>query len=148
MAVKLRLKRMGKLHRPFYRVCVIDSQRARGGTYIESIGHYDPFVADDREKVKIDKERAEYWLKVGAKPTETVASFLRAIQAEGLSRPKKPKKRRATREKTPGAKRPKPSKAVIEAAKKKAEKTRLRRSRRELQRKRAEAAKAAAAAKS
>lgn len=145
MAVKLRLKRMGKTHRPFYRVCVFDARRARGGRYIESIGHYDPFVADDQAKVTINRERAEYWLKVGAEPSETVASFLRAIKVEGLARPKK-KRARTSEAPAEGTKRKRPPKAVIEAAKKKAEKTRLRRRRREILR--ARAAQAAGAEKS
>ena len=94
MAVKLRLRRIGKRNRPYYRICAIDARKARGGEYIESIGNYDPHVADDAKKVQLDKERAEYWIGVGAQPSETVASFLRREQVAGLSRPKKKVKRR------------------------------------------------------
>ena len=76
MAVKLRLRRIGKRNRPAYRVCAIESRRPRGGAYIESIGFYDPFIEDDQKKVRINRERAEYWLSVGAQPTNRVARFL------------------------------------------------------------------------
>ncbi len=100
MAVKLRLRRMGKKGRPFYRICAIDARKARGGKYIESIGHYDPHVADDAKKVTIDKERAAYWLGVGAQPSETVSSFFRKQRVE-FSPPTKKKK---PRRKKPAAK--------------------------------------------
>ena len=94
MAVKLRLMRFGKRNRPAYRVCAIDSRAPRDGAYIESIGVYNPFVEDDRKKVTLNKERAEYWLKVGAQPSETVATFCRLFNVSGLVRDKKPRKRR------------------------------------------------------
>ncbi len=97
MPLRLRLMRFGKRNRPSYRVCAIDGRAPRDGAYIESIGTYDPFIEDDRKKVTIDKERAEYWLGVGAQPSETVASFLRAIHASGLSHPKKAPRKRPKR---------------------------------------------------
>lgn len=118
MAVKLRLKRIGKTHRPFYRICAIDARRPRGGEYIESIGHYDPLVDDDSKKIKVDRERAEYWLGVGAQPSETVASFLRKLQVSGLSRPKKKPRKRP---KATG--RRKTSKSSKKRSRKKAKKT-------------------------
>lgn len=114
MAVKLRLMRFGKRNRPAYRVCAIDSRAPRDGAYIESIGVYNPFVEDDRKKVTLNKERAEYWLKVGAQPSETVASFCRLFNVSGLVRDKKPRKRR-----------PKKTSAAT-AAKKAAKKTKKR----------------------
>lgn len=100
MSVKLRLKRVGKKHRPCYRVCVMDQRTPRDGKYIESIGFYDPLIEDDMKKVRIDKERAEYWLSVGAQPSETVASFLRKAHVQGLIKPKKTRKRRPSKKKT------------------------------------------------
>ena len=94
MPVKLRLMRTGKRNRAFYRVCVVDARRPRGGAYIESIGHYDPLVADDNKKVTINTERAQYWLSQGAQPTETVWSFLAKLRVPGLVKPKRPRKRR------------------------------------------------------
>ena len=77
MAVKLRLKRMGRRHRPFYRIAVIDGRNPRGGKTIEVIGHYDPLVSDSAKTTTLKKDRAEYWLNVGAQPSETVLSILR-----------------------------------------------------------------------
>ncbi len=79
--VKLRLRRMGAKKAPFYRVVVADSRSPRDGRFIEEIGYYDP---KPRESVvKIDRERALYWLSQGAEPTDTVASLLRR---EGILR--------------------------------------------------------------
>ena len=94
MAVKLRLVRIGKRNHPAYRVCVMDSRKARGGQYLENIGSYDPFVADDKKKVRIRKDRAEYWLSKGAQPSETVLSFLKMEKVSGLIRSKPKRKRR------------------------------------------------------
>lgn len=94
MSVRIRLMRMGKRHRPFYRVCVVDQRNPRDGAYIECVGHYNPFIEDDSKKVNLDKERAEHWLSVGAQPSETVASFLKAAHVQGVIKTKKPRKRR------------------------------------------------------
>ncbi len=77
MAVKLRLKRMGRKNRPFFRLAVMDGRKPRGGATLEIIGHYDPLVKDAGKATSVNKERAEYWLKVGAQPSETVLSILR-----------------------------------------------------------------------
>ena len=95
MAVKLRLMRIGKTHRPYYRICVFDSRKPRGGAYIENIGHYDPYIVDDKAKVTFKRDRAEYWLSVGAQPSDTVRTFFRQAQVSGLTRaPKKTHKRK------------------------------------------------------
>ena len=73
--VKLRLRRMGAINQPFYRIVAVDSRKKRDGKYIECIGWYDP--KPDPSKIKIDTERALYWLGVGAQPTDTVRSLLR-----------------------------------------------------------------------
>ncbi|UCE06843.1 MAG: 30S ribosomal protein S16 [bacterium] len=73
MAVKLRLTRMGKKKQPFYRIVAADSRARRDGKYIEKIGHYNP-IANPAEIV-INEQRAFYWLKNGAIPTETVKSL-------------------------------------------------------------------------
>ena len=77
MSVKLRLKRMGRRHRPFYRIAVMDAKTPRGGKTVEIIGHYDPLVEDPARATALKKERAEYWLSVGAEPSLTVMSILR-----------------------------------------------------------------------
>ena len=77
MAVKLRLMRTGRKNRPFFRLAVMDGRKPRGGETLEIIGLYDPLVKDAAKATKVDKERAEYWLKVGAQPSETVLNILR-----------------------------------------------------------------------
>jgi small subunit ribosomal protein S16 len=94
MAVKLRLRRVGKLNRPAYRICAIEKRRRRDGAYLESIGFYDPFLPKGQKRVRLNKERAEYWLSVGAVPSFTVLSFLRQEQVSGLIRSKRKSKRR------------------------------------------------------
>lgn len=77
MAVRIRLKRMGRKNRPFYRIGAFDAHEERDGRYLEHLGHYDPMEKDDEKKIVLKKERIEHWISVGAKPTETVASFLK-----------------------------------------------------------------------
>jgi small subunit ribosomal protein S16 len=72
--VKIRLRRIGRTHKPVYRVVVTDSRAPRDGSFIEIIGHYDPQT--EPSTVQIDREKALLWLSRGAKPTETVASLL------------------------------------------------------------------------
>lgn len=74
MSVKLRLKRMGKKKYPFYRIVTIDSRTSRDGKYIDKIGHYNPMT--NPAEIVINEERALYWLKQGAIPSETVRSLL------------------------------------------------------------------------
>ena len=75
MAVKIRLKRMGKIRTPFYRVVVMDSRTKRDGRAIEEIGKYHP--TEEPSFIEVDSERAQYWLGVGAQPTEQVAAILK-----------------------------------------------------------------------
>ena len=75
MAVKIRLKRFGKIRAPYYRVVVADSRTKRDGRVIEEIGKYHPTVHPS--VIEIDSERAQYWLGVGAQPTEQVAALLK-----------------------------------------------------------------------
>ncbi|GAA1363271.1 30S ribosomal protein S16 [Brevibacterium luteolum] len=75
MAVKIRLTRMGKIRAPFYRVVVADSRTRRDGRAIEEIGIYHP--TREPSVVEIDSERAQYWLSVGAQPTDQVKALLK-----------------------------------------------------------------------
>jgi small subunit ribosomal protein S16 len=75
VAVKIRLKRMGKIRAPYYRVVVMDSRTKRDGRAIEEIGKYHP--TEEPSLIDIDSERAQYWLGVGAQPTEQVAALLK-----------------------------------------------------------------------
>jgi small subunit ribosomal protein S16 len=75
VAVKIRLKRLGKIRAPFYRVVVADSRTKRDGRVIEEIGKYHP--TEDPSLIEIQSERAQYWLGVGAQPTEQVLALLK-----------------------------------------------------------------------
>ncbi len=75
MAVKIRLKRMGKIRSPHYRIVVMDARSKRDGRAIEEIGIYHP--KNEPSVIRIDTERAQYWLGVGAQPTDTVISLLK-----------------------------------------------------------------------
>ena len=77
MAVRLRLKRLGRRHRPYYRVTAVDSRAKRDGRVIEELGFYDPLAKDEASGLRIEKERAEYWLSVGASPSDTVRALLK-----------------------------------------------------------------------
>ena len=75
MAVKIRLKRLGKIRAPYYRIVVADSRTKRDGRVIEEIGKYHP--TEHPSFIEVDSERAQYWLGVGAQPTEQVAAILK-----------------------------------------------------------------------
>ncbi|MEJ6619418.1 MAG: 30S ribosomal protein S16 [Pontimonas sp.] len=75
MAVKIRLKRMGKVHAPYYRIVVADSRTKRDGRAIEEIGKYHP--TQQPSVIEVNSERAQYWLSVGAQPTEQVMALLK-----------------------------------------------------------------------
>ncbi|HOB10845.1 MAG: 30S ribosomal protein S16 [Acetomicrobium sp.] len=75
MVVRIRLARHGRKKRPFYRLVVADSRSPRDGKFIEMIGTYNPLT--DPAEVKVNEERAIYWLKVGAQPSDTARSLLR-----------------------------------------------------------------------
>jgi len=77
MAVKIRLKRMGAKHAPFYRVVVADSRSPRDGKFIEEIGYYNPTT--EPTTIKIDVEKANNWMKNGAQPSDTVKRLLSKI---------------------------------------------------------------------
>ena len=80
MSVKIRLARGGCKKRPYYRIIVADSRSKRDGRFIEKIGTYNPLLSSDNQsRVVIVKDRAEYWLGVGAQPTERVARFLKQL---------------------------------------------------------------------
>jgi small subunit ribosomal protein S16 len=82
MAVKLRLMRMGRRHKPFFRLNAIDSRTPRDGRIIEKLGHYDPLEKDTAKQLVIKKDRVEYWIKTGAIPSETVAELIAKVGIE------------------------------------------------------------------
>lgn len=75
MAVKIRLKRLGKIRVPQYRIVVVDSRKKRDGQVIEEIGHYRP--KEEPSFISVTSERAQYWLGVGAQPSDAVAALLK-----------------------------------------------------------------------
>ena len=77
MAVKIRLKKTGRKNRPSYRIVATDSLAKRDGKELEVLGQYDPRAADKEKQVAIDRDRVQYWLGVGAQPTDTVAGMLK-----------------------------------------------------------------------
>ena len=79
MSVKIRLKRMGMKKKPFHRVVVADIRSPRDGRFIEEIGYYNPMTKP--AEIKVDNERAQYWLGVGAQPTDTVRILLKKTGA-------------------------------------------------------------------
>jgi len=95
MAVKLRLKRMGRKNAAFYRLNAIESRSPRDGRVIEELGHYDPRNKDQSKQFVAKLDRCQYWLSVGAVPSETVSSLLKKSGVEHkslrLPRPGKPK---------------------------------------------------------
>jgi len=77
--VKIRLRRMGAKKNPFYRIVVADSHFPRDGRFIEEIGTYNPLATPS--EIKVDLERAKYWISKGAQPTDTVRALLKKAEA-------------------------------------------------------------------
>jgi small subunit ribosomal protein S16 len=76
MAVKLRLARMGRRHRPFFRINAVESRTPRDGRVLEKLGHYDPLEKDVTKQILLNRDRVEYWLGKGAVPSDTVSEIL------------------------------------------------------------------------
>jgi len=76
--VSIRLSRSGAKKRPFYHLVVTDSRNKRDGRYIERLGYYNPLGDGSDQSIRIDLERVDYWLSHGARPSERVASILKA----------------------------------------------------------------------
>jgi small subunit ribosomal protein S16 len=95
MAVKLRLKRLGRTNHAFYRLNAIESRAPRDGRVIEELGYYDPTNKEQEKQFKADLDRCRYWLDNGAVPSETVSSLLKKNGVEHkqlrLPKPGKPK---------------------------------------------------------
>jgi small subunit ribosomal protein S16 len=83
VAVRIRLKRMGRLHRPFFRICAMDSRSPRDGKVIEELGYYDPMVRDVDARAMLNGQRIDYWLGVGALPTDKVKVLIKKYGSQG-----------------------------------------------------------------
>ena len=82
MAVRIRMKKMGRKHRPYYRIVAIDARQPRDGRIIEELGSYDTSVKNTDERVTLVASRIKYWLSVGAQPSEHVSAFLKKYMAK------------------------------------------------------------------
>ena len=83
MAVRIRLKKMGRKARPFFRLCAVDSRAPRDGKVIEELGYYDPMVSDTDARAILKNERIDYWLGVGAQPTEKAGVLIKKYGTAG-----------------------------------------------------------------
>jgi len=77
------MKKMGRRHRPFFRICAMDSRTPRDGRPIEELGHYDPMIRDVDARAILNGERIDYWLSVGAKPSVNMKVLIRKYGANG-----------------------------------------------------------------
>jgi small subunit ribosomal protein S16 len=77
------MKKLGRRHRPFYRICAMDSRTPRDGRVLEELGTYDPMVPETDARAILVKDRIQYWLSVGASPSEKVAALIKKYGAEG-----------------------------------------------------------------
>ena len=97
MAVRIRMKQMGRTHRHYYRIVAIDGRQPRDGRAIEELGTYDPHQADKDKVVTLVASRVKYWMSVGAKPSEHCAAIFKshlkkfeALEAQAAAQPAAP----------------------------------------------------------
>ena len=83
MAVRIRMKKMGRTHRPFFRVCAMDKRSPRDGRVIEELGTYDPMCPETDARVTLKAERIDYWIGVGAQPSSKVATLIKKYGTNG-----------------------------------------------------------------
>lgn len=76
MSVKIRMTRMGRRHRPFFRINAVESTTPRDGRILEKLGHYDPIEKNAEKQLVLDLERVKFWMSQGAVPSDTVAEIL------------------------------------------------------------------------
>ncbi|MFH1265896.1 MAG: 30S ribosomal protein S16 [Planctomycetota bacterium] len=77
------MKKLGRRHRPFYRICAMDARSPRDGRALEELGTYDPMVPDVDARARLNGERINYWLSVGAQPSDKVKVLIKKYGAEG-----------------------------------------------------------------
>ena len=83
MAVRIRMKMFGRRHRPFFRVCVTDARNPRDGRVLEEVGYYDPMVPETDARAVLNGERIDYWIGVGARPSDKVAVLIKKYGTDG-----------------------------------------------------------------
>jgi len=87
VAVRIRMKRLGRKHRPFFRICATDSRRPRDGQVIEELGTYDPMITDTDARALLNGDRIQYWIGVGAQPSDKVKVLIRKYGLNGTHMP-------------------------------------------------------------
>ena len=90
MSVSIRMKRMGRKNRPYYRVVVIPKHKHREAPPIEEVGTYDPLVADKAKRATLNLDRIDYWLSVGAQPSDTVKVLIKKVRTNRFTTAKPP----------------------------------------------------------
>jgi len=83
VAVRIRMKKLGRRHRPFFRICAMDARTPRDGRILEELGTYDPMVPYEDARAVLDVERVRHWLSVGAQPTEKVKVLIKKYGPNG-----------------------------------------------------------------
>ena len=83
MAVRIRMKKMGRKHRPFFRICAMEIRAPRDGRVLEQLGTYDPLIPDTDARAILNKERVKYWLGVGATPSDKVSVLIKKYGEDG-----------------------------------------------------------------
>lgn len=83
MSVRIRMKKMGRSHQAFFRICAIDRRSPRGGRALEELGTYDPHVPDTDARARLKADRIDYWLGVGAQPSEKCAVLIKKYGTNG-----------------------------------------------------------------
>jgi small subunit ribosomal protein S16 len=76
VAVRIRMKKMGRKHRPYFRIVAIDSRQPRDGRTLEDLGTYDPMIKDKNNRVTLKPDRLKYWMSIGALPSEKVQALI------------------------------------------------------------------------
>ncbi len=80
--MRIRLKKMGRKNRPFYRIVAADARAKRSGKELENLGYYDPLAPSEDKQIAIKRDRIQHWLSVGAQPSDTVASLLKRAKVK------------------------------------------------------------------
>ena len=83
MTVRIRMKKMGRINRPFFRVVAVDSRKARDGRVLEYLGHYDPSIVDTDARAVLDAPRIDHWISVGAQPSEKMTVLIKKYGTNG-----------------------------------------------------------------
>jgi small subunit ribosomal protein S16 len=98
MAVKLRMMRMGRRHRPFFRINAIDGRAPRNGKIIEKLGYYDPIEKNKDKQIVLNLERVKYWLGAGATPSDSVSELLLKVGIKNKQAAQRTTRRRKAKE--------------------------------------------------